>query len=136
MEAMIQGLVDGTIDAIATDHAPHARLDKEAPFQDAASGVIGMETAIPLSWELLVRGELISKRRLVELFTVNPSRILKLGKGTLLEGVAADVTVIDPDREVTIDVSQFRSKARNCPFHGWEAPWGPRLDRGGREDRP
>ena len=74
-----------------------------------------------------MRGELISKRRLVELFTVNPSRILKLGKGTLLEGVAADVTVIDPDREVTIDVSQFRSKARNCPFHGWKLHGAPVL---------
>lgn len=127
VEAMIQGLVDGTIDAIGTDHAPHTRLDKEAPFEDAASGVIGMESAIPLSWELLVRGGLVSERRLVELFTVNPSRILKLSKGTLEEGVDADVTVIDPDREVTIDVSQFRSKARNCPFHGWKLHGVPAL---------
>ena len=126
-EAMIQGLVDGTIDAIGTDHAPHTRLDKEAPFEHAASGVIGMETAIPLSWELLVRAELISKRRLIELFTVNPCRILKLSKGTLEEGVEADVTVIDPDREVTIDVSRFRSKARNCPFHGWKLHGAPAL---------
>jgi len=127
VEAMIQGLVDGTIDAIGTDHAPHTRLDKEVPFEDAASGVIGMETAIPLSWELLVRGELVSKRRLVELFTVNPCRILKLSKGTLEEGVDADVTVIDPDQEVTIDVSRFCSKARNCPFHGWKLHGAPAL---------
>ena len=127
VEAMIQGLVDGTIDAIATDHAPHTRLDKEAPFEDAASGIIGMETAIPLSWELLVRSELISRRRFVELFAVNPCRILNLEKGTLEEGVEADVTVIDPDREITVDVSQFRSLARNCPFEGWKLHGVPAL---------
>ena len=127
VEAMLEGLADGSIDCLATDHAPHTRLDKEEPFEEAASGVIGMETAIPICWEHLVRSGVVSVPRLVELFSLNPSRILKLGKGTLAEGVDADVTVIDPDRRQVVDPSRFRSKGRNCPFRGRELHGAPVL---------
>ena len=127
VEAMLEGLADGSIDCLATDHAPHTRLDKEEPFEEAASGVIGMETAIPICWEHLVRAGVVPVSRLVELFSLNPSRILKLGKGTLAEGADADVTVIDPDRRQVVDPSRFRSKGRNCPFRGWELRGAPVL---------
>ena len=127
VEAMREGLKDGTIDCIATDHAPHTSLEKELAFEEAANGIIGMETAVPLAWEFLVRGEIISPSRLVELMSCNPSRIFKLGRGTLKEGGVADVTVIDPDQEVAIDVSKFKSKGRNCPFHGWKLHAVPML---------
>ena len=127
IDAMLEGLMDGTIDCLATDHAPHTRLDKEEPFEEAASGVIGMETAIPLCWEHLVRSRIVSVPRLVELFSLNPSRILKLGKGTLAEGADADVTVIDPGHRQVVDPSGFRSKGRNCPFRGWELHGAPVL---------
>lgn len=127
VEAMLEGLADRSIDCLATDHAPHTRLDKEEPFEAAASGVVGMETAIPLCWEHLVRAGVVSVPRLVELFSLNPSRILKLGKGTLAEGADADVTVIDPDRRQVVDPSSFRSKGRNCPFRGWKLHGAPVL---------
>ena len=127
VEAMLEGLADGSIDCLATDHAPHTRLDKEEPFEEAASGVVGMETAIPVCWEHLVRSGIVSVPRLVELFSLNPSRLLKLGKGTLAEGADADVTVIDPDRRQVVDPSRFRSKGRNCPFRGWELHGTPVL---------
>ena len=127
VEAMLEGLADGSIDCLATDHAPHTRLDKEEPFEEAASGVIGMETAIPICWEHLVRAGVVPVPRLVELFSLNPSRILKLGKGTLAEGADADVTVIDPDRRQVVDPSRFRSKGRNCPFRGWQLRGAPVL---------
>ncbi len=127
VEAMLEGLADGSIDCLATDHAPHTRLDKEEPFEEAASGIIGMETAIPICWEHLVRAGVVPVPRLVELFSLNPSRILKLGKGTLAEGADADVTVIDPDRRQVVDPSRFRSKGRNCPFRGWELRGAPVL---------
>lgn len=120
VQAMREGLADGTIDCIATDHAPHTRLDKEVTFEEAANGIIGLETAIPVSWEYLIRRDGLSLSRFVQLFSLNPSRILKLGRGTLREGSPADVTVIDPDREITVEVSRFQSKARNCPFQGWK----------------
>ena len=119
VKALLKGLADGSVDCIATDHAPHTRLEKEVTFEEAATGVIGIETAIPLAWETLVRSNVISVSRLVELFSVNPNRILKLGRGTLREGAIADLTLIDPDREILVDTSQFKSKGRNCPFHGW-----------------
>ena len=127
VEAMLEGLADGSIDCLATDHAPHTRLDKEEPFEAAASGVIGMETAIPLCWEHLVCAGVVPVSRLVELFSLNPSRILKLGKGTLAEGADADVTVIDPECRQVVDPSRFKTKGRNCPFRGWELRGAPVL---------
>ncbi|MEE2822759.1 MAG: dihydroorotase [Acidobacteriota bacterium] len=120
VENIIKAISDGTIDCIATDHAPHTSLEKEMPFQEAANGIIGMETAVALAWEFLIRREIVSISRLVELFSINPNRILKLGRGTLAEGAIADVTVIDPDAEMVVDVNEFRSMSRNCPFHGWK----------------
>ena len=119
-KAMLKGLSDGSIDCIATDHAPHTSLEKETTFEDAANGIIGMETAVPLAWEFLVRRDIVSVRRVVELFSTNPNRILKLGRGSLQEGSVADITVVDPNCEVVVDATKFRSKSSNCPFHGWK----------------
>ncbi len=125
VEALLEGLADGAVDCIATDHAPHTALEKETTFEDAANGIIGMESAIPLAWEYLVRRRGLPHRRLVELFSVNPNRILELGRGTLEPGSIADITVIDPDREITLDVQHWKSKSRNSPFHGWTLHGAP-----------
>ena len=119
VKAMLKGLSDGAIDCIATDHAPHTSLEKEMTFEEVAPGIIGLETAVPLAWEFLIRPKIVSVSRLVELFSTNPSRILKLDRGTLQEGTTADLTVIDPNCEIIVDVKEFRSKSRNCPFDGW-----------------
>ena len=125
VKAMLKGLSDGSIDCIATDHAPHTRLEKETTFEEAANGVIGVETAVPLAWEFLIRPKIVSVSRLVELFSTNPDRILKLGRGTLKEGAIADITVIEPDCEIIVDVKKFRSKSRNSPFDGWRLQGAP-----------
>lgn len=127
VEAMISGLADGSIDCIATDHAPHAQIDKDLTFEEAANGVIGLETSVPLVWEHLVRKDVISTSRMVELMSLNPSRILGLDRGTLKVGSIADVTVVDPEKQVTVDVSKFESKSRNCPFDGWQLRGAPVL---------
>jgi dihydroorotase len=127
VDAMLGGLADGTIDCIATDHAPHNRIDKEVPFEDAANGVIGLESAVPLVWDRLVHPEVVSLPRAVELLSLNPSKILSLDRGTLAEGAVADVTVLDPGKEVVIDSSRFQSKSRNCPFDGWQLKGAPVL---------
>ena len=119
VKAISKGLSDGSIDCIASDHAPHTRLEKELTFEEAANGIIGLETAVPLAWEFLIRRKIVSVSRLVELFSTNPNRILNLGRGTLKEGAIADITVIDPDCEIIVDVKKFKSKSRNCPFHDW-----------------
>jgi dihydroorotase len=124
---MLEGLSDGTIDCIATDHAPHTRIDKEVPFEDAANGVVGLESAVPLTWDLLVHKEVISLPRTVELLSVNPSKILSLDRGTLAEGSVADITVVDPGKDVVIDASKFMSKGRNCPFNGWKLKGAPAM---------
>ena len=127
VDAMLKGISDGTIDCIATDHAPHTRLDKEVTFEEAANGVIGMECAVSLVWDRLVHREVVSLPRAVELLSLNPSKILKLDRGTLAEGAVADVTVVDPAKEVVVDASKFQSKSRNCPFDGWELKGAPVL---------
>jgi dihydroorotase len=125
VDVMLEGLVDGSIDCVASDHAPHTRLDKEVTFEEAANGVIGLETVVPLVWEFLVRRGVISESRAVELLSLNPSRVLNLDRGTLREGSVADVTLIDPERRLTVDAARFRSKGRNCPFNGWELHGAP-----------
>ncbi|HSL92170.1 MAG TPA: dihydroorotase [Candidatus Limnocylindrales bacterium] len=118
--AILEGLNDGTIDAIATDHAPHDDYVKRCEFIAAANGIIGLETALPLSLSLLAGGK-VTPGRIVELLSANPARILALsGKGSLRKGADADVTVIDPDAEWEYRDADVRSKSRNSPFFGWK----------------
>ena len=118
VDAVIKGLKDGTIDAIASDHAPHGELEKDVEFDRAANGIIGLETSLPLALRL-VRDGAIGPARLVELMSVNPARILGVPGGTLAEGGPADVTVIDPEREFTYGITDVVSKSRNSPFLDW-----------------
>jgi dihydroorotase len=119
LTAIQQGLADGTIDAIATDHAPHSTIEKDVEFDYAAFGMIGLETAFPLTLRLVDQG-LLSPLEAIEKLTSNPARIIGIDLGRLTPGLPADVTLIDPNREFTADVNQFRSKSRNSPFHGWQ----------------
>ena len=118
-EAVRAGLADGTIDAIATDHAPHNILEKEVEFIDAAFGIIGLETSLPLALEL-VRDKVISPAKLVEVMSVNPARLLKIAGGTLVPGSPADVTIVDPDLAFTLKPEDSKSLSRNSPF--WNRP--------------
>ncbi|HRT60951.1 MAG TPA: dihydroorotase [Syntrophales bacterium] len=117
--AIKEGLRDGTLDAIATDHAPHSSIEKEVEFEYAANGIIGLETSLALSLRLVAEG-VLTLSQLVEKMSVNPAKILRIGKGTLLPGVDADITLVDPEKTWTVDVKQFRSKSRNSPFGGWQ----------------
>ena len=116
-DAILAGLADGTLGIIGSDHAPHCSYEKEVEFDFAPFGIIGLETELALSLEL-VRKKVLSLRTLVEKFTVNPARLLRLKEGTLSIGADANITVVDPDREWTYDVTQSASKSRNSPFHG------------------
>lgn len=119
IEAILEGLRDGTIDAIASDHAPHHADEKELEFDQAPFGIIGLETSVGLAMDGLVRQGVISLERLVELCATNPARILRLeNRGTFRQGSRADVTIIDPEMSWTFDVSRSKSKSRNTPFNG------------------
>ena len=118
--ACVEGVKDGTIDCLATDHAPHLAEEKEVEFQNAPFGILGLECALPLYVKALVEPGHINWMRLIELMTIAGAKIAKLNKGALAIGQDADVTVIDPSRKWKIDKSAFRSKSRNCPFDGWE----------------
>jgi dihydroorotase len=120
VKACIEGVRDGTIDCLATDHAPHLAEEKELEFQFAPNGIIGLECALSLYIKALVEPGHIGWMQLIELMTTKPAEIVKLDKGTLREGKDADVTIIDPRRKWRIDKEQFVSKSRNCPFHDWE----------------
>jgi dihydroorotase len=117
--AMIEGLRDGSIDVIATDHAPHHADEKALEFDRAPFGIVGLETAVPLCMDRLVHAGVISLSRLVELLSTNPARVLNLPGGTIKEGEPADLTVLAPDRDVTIRASRLVSKSKNTPFDGW-----------------
>jgi dihydroorotase len=117
--AMVEGLRDGSIDAIATDHAPHHADEKALEYDRAPFGIVGLETAVPLCLDRLVHAGVIALPRLVELLSVNPARILGLPGGTLADGSPADLTILSPDTSVTIRASTFKSKSRNTPFDGW-----------------
>jgi len=119
VDAILQGLKTGTIDAIATDHAPHQADEKHVEFDRAPFGIIGLETAVSLTLDRLVHGGVITLRRMVQLLSVNPCRILNVPGGTLRPGYPADVTIIAPAAMVTVDVSKSRSLSRNSPFDGW-----------------
>jgi dihydroorotase len=117
-EAVRQGLADGTIDAIATDHAPHARIEKEVEFDLAANGIIGLETSLSLSLKLVDDG-VLALTDLIAKMSTNPARILGLESG-LQVGYSADITIIDPDRSYRIEADSFQSLGRNTPFEGWD----------------
>jgi dihydroorotase len=116
--AVRRGLAEGVIDAVATDHAPHGIVDKELEFNAAANGMVGLETALPLALRLVSAGE-VSLHRLVEALTWRPARILAVAGGRLAPGDPADVTLVDPGEEWTVEPERFFSKARNTPFAGW-----------------
>ncbi len=119
-DAMLEGIADGTVDAIATDHAPHHADEKMVEFDRAPFGITGLETAVPLVFDRLVHSGRITATRAIELLSTNPARVLNLPGGSLAPGTPADIVVIDPDRRVTIDVSRHVSKSKNTPFNGWE----------------
>jgi dihydroorotase len=119
-EALIEGIVDGTIDCLATDHAPHTEIDKDNDFESAPFGIVGLETALGIYLKALVEPKHLSLPELLLRLTVNPLRVLGRPGGTLEAGAEADVTVFDPARRWTVHASEFASKGRNTPFDGWE----------------
>ena len=116
--AVVEGLADGAIDAIATDHAPHAEYEKERGMNRAPFGIVGLETALGLTLRLVQQGRLTLERAITCL-TSAPAAVLGLPKGILKPGAAADITLINPDVSWTVDPGRFRSKSRNTPFSGW-----------------
>ena len=125
LEAILEGLRDSTIDAIATDHAPHHANEKMYEFDKAPNGILGLETAVSLTLDRLVNRGVISLERMVELLACNPAKIFKLDRGTLKIGAVADVTIFDPEKQIKVDASKFQSKSRNTPFDGWELKGAP-----------
>jgi dihydroorotase len=124
-EALLEALADGTIDCIATDHAPHALSEKEGEFDRAAFGIVGLETAVALLLDRLVRPGLLSLATLVSRLSRDPARLMGLSGGSLTPGSVGDVTILDPARELTIDPARFHSRSRNTPFRGWQLTGGP-----------
>jgi len=123
--AVVNGIVAGTISAIATDHAPHPGSEKMQEFESCPFGIIGLETAVSLALELLVETGKISLSRMVELFTTGPDAVIRQGRGTLRAGAPADVTILATDAPWTYDVNQSFSRSRNSPFHGRTFQGGP-----------
>jgi dihydroorotase len=119
VEALRAGLADGTIEAIATDHAPHHVDEKECEFDQAANGVVGLETALGLGLRLVAEG-VLDVPTLVTRMTIGPARLLGIDAGTLAVGAPADVAVIDPERRWKVAARSFKSKSRNTPFEGWD----------------
>jgi dihydroorotase len=121
IDAIIEGIADGTLTIFCSDHAPHAAFEKEVEFDQAPFGIVGLETELGLFIDILLhKRKAISINRLIEMFTVEPAKLLKLDAGALSNGAKADVTLIDPDREWTVDASKFESLSRNTPFHSWK----------------
>ena len=118
-DAMLQGLADGSIDVIATDHAPHHYDEKLVEFDRAPFGITGLETAVSLVFDRLVHAGVISLSRMVELMAVNPARVIGVEGGSLSEGAPADISILAPDMSVTVDVRRMRSRSKNTPFDGW-----------------
>jgi dihydroorotase len=119
VQAIKEGLRDGTIDVIATDHAPHATQEKQQGFTEAPFGIVGLETALSLTLALVDEG-ILSLESAVEKLSTAPARVFSLSKGTLQVGADADVTIIDPQAQWEVDPAKFRSKSRNTPFAGWK----------------
>ncbi len=121
-DALLAGLADGTIEILASDHAPHASYEKEVEFADAPFGIVGLETELGIFAKILIEGGVLTWPQMLEKLTINPSRLLKLGRGTLARDEIADITIIDPKHTWTVDAEKFYSLSRNTPFHGWELP--------------
>ena len=118
-DAMLEGIRDGSIDVIATDHAPHHADEKLLEFDQAPFGIVGLETAVPICIDRLVHAGVVSWPRFVELLSANPARVLGVPGGTLAEGAPADLTILAPDASVTVVASELVSKSKNTPFDGW-----------------
>jgi dihydroorotase len=118
-DAMLAGLADGSIDVIATDHAPHHYDEKRVEFDRAPFGITGLETAVSLCFDRLVHRGVVTLGRLIELLSVGPARVLRVAGGSLADGAPADITILAPDMNVTIAAAHMRSKSRNTPFDGW-----------------
>lgn len=118
VDAIKQGLKDGTIDVIATDHAPHHRDEKLREFDQSPSGISGLETALGLSLKLVEEG-ILTMNQLIEKMTINPAKIMGINKGTLKNGSDADVIIVNPDKEFKVESEKFASKGKNTPFEGW-----------------
>jgi dihydroorotase len=118
VEAIKEGLRDGTIDVIASDHAPHSSLEKDVEYDNATFGIVGLETSLPLTLAL-VEQNVLSLKQAVEKLTCNPARVLNLNRGSLTIGTAADITIVDLHAEYAVDINTFKSKSRNSPFHRW-----------------
>jgi len=125
LEALLEGLRDGTVDAIASDHAPHHPDEKDEPFSTAPFGILGLETTLSLCLDRLVRPGVVDLPRLIELLATGPARVLGLPGGTLEPGSPADVTLIDLEREVEVHPEEHRSRSRNTPFGGWRLVGAP-----------
>jgi dihydroorotase len=123
-DAMLEGIVDGSVDVIATDHAPHHIDEKMVEFDRAPFGIVGLETAVPIVFDRLVHAGRISLRRMIELMSVNPARLFSLRGGRLDEGAPADITVLAPDLSTTIEAGKLVSKSKNTPFDRWRLTGG------------
>jgi dihydroorotase len=123
-DAMLEGIADGSVDVIATDHAPHHIDEKMVEFDRAPFGIVGLETAVPIVFDRLVHAGRISLVRMVELLSLNPARLLHVPGGTLSEGVPADITILAPDMPSAIDASRLVSRSRNTPFDRWQFTGG------------
>ena len=120
VDAVIEGIKDGTLDAIATDHAPHAPFEKAQGMLESPPGIIGSETCVPLVFDRLIHTGQLTLSEAIAKMTCVPAKILQIDRGTLSIGAVADVTLIDPEKVATVDVTQSPSKSRNTPFDGWE----------------
>ncbi len=120
VEALRAAVADGTVDCIVSDHAPHAPEEKDVEFTYAPFGVIGLESTLPILITQLIDNDVLTWPQAIAAMTCKPARVLGLALGTLEPGRPADVTLIDPETQWTIDSARFRSKSRNCPFHGWK----------------
>jgi dihydroorotase len=121
IDALLEGIADGTLEILASDHAPHAKFEKEVEFDAAPFGIVGLETELGLFLQLLVhKHRTIDLPRLIAMLTINPARLLGLSAGSLSSRALADVTLIDPDLEWTVDPNSFQSASRNTPFAGWK----------------
>jgi dihydroorotase len=121
VDAILEGIADGTLSILCSDHAPHAGFEKEVEFDQAPFGIVGLETELGLFIDLLVhKHRKIDIERLIEMYTVEPAKLLGLDAGTLSVGAKADVTLIDPNLEWTVTIDQFQSASRNSPFDGWK----------------